>query len=322
LSRLALEANAANDVQNMLDAPATSLPAMDVVVDALEMYGKKLGRMQATAINVGSAPGKAEWRLQQLQLSVPEATFRANGVWGAVSSLSATAPGAATTVPVRKAGADGRRTELNFTLDIADSGALLARFGMANLVRAGSGKIEGKVDWGAPPLNPDYPSMSGRFNLDIAKGQFLRADPGAAKLLGILSLQSLPRRLLLDFRDVFSDGFEFNHVRGDVAIEQGIARSSNLQMAGAVATVLMDGSTDIARETQNIKVLVIPQLDTSAATLLTALANPVAGLYTLVASTLLRQPLQDANTQELLVEGSWQAPRVSKIDRRTGKPLP
>jgi uncharacterized protein YhdP len=56
--------------------------------------------------------------------------------------------------------------------------------------------------------------------------------------------------------------------------------------------------------------------------LLTALANPVAGLYTLVASTLLRQPLQDANTQELLVEGSWQAPRVSKIDRRTGKPLP
>jgi uncharacterized protein YhdP len=223
---------------------------------------------------------------------------------------------------VRKAGADGRRTELNFTLDIADSGALLARFGMANLVRAGSGKIEGKVDWGAPPLNPDYPSMSGRFNLDIAKGQFLRADPGAAKLLGILSLQSLPRRLLLDFRDVFSDGFEFNHVRGDVAIEQGIARSSNLQMAGAVATVLMDGSTDIARETQNIKVLVIPQLDTSAATLLTALANPVAGLYTLVASTLLRQPLQDANTQELLVEGSWQAPRVTKIDRRTGKPLP
>jgi len=322
LSRLALEANAANDVQNLLDAPATSLPAMDVVVDALEMYGKKLGRMQATAVNVGSAPGKAEWRLQQLQLSVPEATFRANGVWGAVSSASATAPGAATTIPARKAGVDGRRTELNFTLDIGDSGALLARFGMPNLVRAGSGKIEGKVGWAAPPLNPDYPSMSGRFNLDIAKGQFFRADPGAAKLLGILSLQSLPRRLLLDFRDVFSDGFEFNHVRGDVAIEQGIARSSNLQMAGAVATVLMDGSTDIARETQNIKVLVIPQLDTSAATLLTALANPVAGLYTLVASTLLRQPLQDANTQELLVEGSWQAPRVTKIDRRTGKPLP
>ena len=322
LSRLSLEASTANDVQTLLDAPATSLPAMDVVVDALEMYGKKLGRMQATAVNVGTAAGRAEWRLQQLQVTVPEATFNATGVWGAVSSASApSAAGTAAGLP-RKATGDARRTELNFKLDIADAGALLARFGMANVVRAGSGKMEGSVGWGAPPLNLDYPSLSGRVNLDIAKGQFLRADPGVAKLLGVLSLQSLPRRLMLDFRDVFSDGFEFNHVRGDVAIEQGVARSNNLQMLGAVATVLMDGSTDIARETQSIKVLIIPQLDTGTATLLTAIANPLAGLYTLVASTLLRQPIQDANTQELLVEGTWQAPRVSKIDRRTGKPLP
>lgn len=322
LSRLSLEASTANDVQTLLDAPATSLPAMDVVVDALEMYGKKLGRMQATAVNVGTASGKAEWRLQQLQVTAPEATFNATGVWGTVSSAGAPSAGGTAPLALRKAPGDARRTELNFKLDIADAGALLARFGMANVVRGGSGRIEGSVGWAAPPLNLDYPSMSGRMNLDVAKGQFLRADPGVAKLLGVLSLQSLPRRLMLDFRDVFSDGFEFNYVRGDVTIDQGVARSNNLQMPGTVATVLMDGSTDIARETQSIKVLVIPQLDTGTATLLTAIANPLAGLYTLVASTLLRQPIQDANTQELLVEGSWQAPRVSKIDRRTGKPLP
>jgi uncharacterized protein YhdP len=324
LSRLSLEASTANDVQKILDAPAASLPALDVVVDTLEMYGKKLGRLQATAVNVGGGTGRAEWRLQQLQLTVPEATFSASGVWGSVSSASVPAANSGTQAqaPARKLGTDGRRTELNFKLDIADAGALLARFGMANVLRAGGGKIEGTVGWAAPPLNLDYPSLSGRFNLDMGKGQFLRADPGVARLLGVLSLQSLPRRLLLDFRDVFSDGFEFNYVRGDVGIEQGIARSDNLQMKGALATVVMDGSTDIARETQKIKVLVIPELDTGAATLLTALANPIAGLYTLVASTLLRQPIQDASTQELLVEGTWQAPKVSKIDRRTGKPIP
>ena len=322
LSRLSLEANAANEVQTLLDAPATSLPALDVVVDALEMYGKKLGRMQATAVNVGSGSGKAEWRLQQLQLTGPEATFSASGVWGSVSSASAPIPASAPQAPVRKPASDSRRTELTFKLDIADAGALLARFGMANVVRAGSGKIEGTMGWAGAPLNLDYPTLAGRFNLDIAKGQFLRADPGAARLLGILSLQSLPRRLLLDFRDVFSDGFEFSYLRGDVITEQGIARTDNLQMKGPLATVLMDGSTDIARESQRIKVLVVPELDTGAATLLTALANPIAGLYALVASTLLRQPIQDANTQELLVEGTWQAPKVSKIDRRTGKPVP
>ena len=322
LSRLSLEASTASDVQNMLDAPATSLPALDVVVDALEMYGKKLGRLQATAVNMGSGTGKAEWRLQQLQLTVPEATFSASGVWGSVSSASAPVASSGAQAPARKTAFDGRRTELSFKLDIVDAGTLLARFGMANVVRAGGGKIEGTMGWAGAPLNLDYPTLSGRLNLDIAKGQFLRADPGAARLLGILSLQSLPRRLLLDFRDVFSDGFEFNYVRGDVTTEQGISRSDNLQMKGALATVLMDGSTDIARETQKIKVLVIPELDTGAATLLTALANPIAGLYALVASTLLRQPIQDASTQELLVEGTWQAPKVSKMDRRTGKPIP
>ena len=322
LSRLSLEASTANDVQNLLDAPATTLPALDVVVDALEMYGKKLGRMQATAVNVGSGPARAEWRLQQLQLTVPEATFSASGVWGAVSSAAAPAPSSGSQASARKVSADTRRTELSFKLDIADAGALLARLGMANVVRAGSGKVEGTMGWAGAPLNLDYPTLSGRLNLDIAKGQFLRADPGAARLLGILSLQSLPRRLLLDFRDVFNDGFEFNYVRGDVVTEQGTARSDNLQMKGPLATVLMDGSTDIARESQRIKVLVVPELDTGAATLLTALANPIAGLYALVASTLLRQPFQDASTQELLVEGTWQAPKVSKMDRRTGKPIP
>jgi hypothetical protein len=45
--------------------------------------------------------------------------------------------------------------------------------------------------------------MSGQFNVNVESGQFVKADPGIAKLLGVLSLQSLPRRLALDFRDVF-----------------------------------------------------------------------------------------------------------------------
>jgi len=49
--------------------------------------------------------------------------------------------------------------------------------------------------------------MGGGFNVNVESGQFLKADPGIAKLLGVLSLQSLPGGLALDFRDVFSDGF-------------------------------------------------------------------------------------------------------------------
>ena len=57
-------------------------------------------------------------------------------------------------------------------------------------------------------------------------------DPGIAKLLGVLSLQSLPRRLTLDFRDIFQQGFAFDGIDGDVKIGQGQATTRNLRMRG------------------------------------------------------------------------------------------
>jgi uncharacterized protein YhdP len=156
--------------------------------------------------------------------------------------------------------------------------------------------------------------MNGQFNVNIGRGQFLQADPGVAKLLGVLSLQALPRRLLLDFRDVFSDGFAFDTVRGDVAIQQGIASTRNLQMKGVNALVQMEGSSDVARETQNLRVLIIPEVDAGTASLLAGLAlNPAIGLSTFLAQLILRRPLSKANTQEFSIEGTWTDPKVSKV---------
>ena len=82
----------------------------------------------------------------------------------------------------------------------------------------------------------------------MASGQFLKVDPGVAKLLGVMSLQSLPRRLVLDFRDVFQEGFAFDNITGDVKIAQGMASTNNLRMRGVQAAVLMEGQADIARD--------------------------------------------------------------------------
>ena len=156
-----------------------------------------------------------------------------------------------------------RRTVLNFKLDINDSGELLSRLGMPGVVRKGNGKVEGQVAWAGSPITVDYPSMSGKFNVNVETGQFLKAEPGIAKLLGVLSLQALPRRLTLDFRDVFSEGFSFDFVRGDMLIDQGVASTNNLQMKGVNAAVLMEGRADLARETQDLKVVVVPDINVS-----------------------------------------------------------
>ena len=310
LARLNVAAAAASEVENLLDQQPGNIPALDIVVEDFELRGKRLGRLEIDAVNRGPQAvardgGVREWRLNKLGLTMPEAVFSATGNWAAVNP----APGGAR-APER------RRTVMNFRLDIADSGQLLTRFGMKDVVRRGKGRMEGQVGWLGSPLTLDYPSMNGAFNVSVEAGQFLKADPGLAKLLGVLSLQSLPRRLTLDFRDVFSEGFAFDFLRGDITIQQGMAATNNLQMKGVNAAVLMEGKADIARETQDIKVVVVPEINAGTASLVAGVINPVIGISTFLAQMFLRQPLMRAATQEFHIDGTWTDPRINKVDRR------
>jgi uncharacterized protein YhdP len=311
LARLDVPPSAVSDIENLMFEQPKSLPALDIVVNELQLRGKKLGRAEVDAVNVPSGPRAiGEWRLNRLNLTVPEAQLSATGNWLALP------------------GQTRRRTQLKFTLDIGDAGEFLARMGTPGAVRGGKGRMEGQVGWLGSPMTIDYPSMVGQFNVNVERGQFLKSDPGAARLLGVLSLQSLPRRLTLDFRDLFSEGFAFDFFRGDVQIEQGVAITNNLQMKGVAAAVLMEGRADIQHETQDIKVVVVPEINAGTASLVYGVINPLAGLTSFLAQLLLRQPLIDVNTRTFRVDGSWAEPRVSPYSAsdsdtktpRTGKP--
>ncbi len=309
LTRLTIPASATSDVEALLDQPATSMPAIDAVVEDFELRGKKLGRLEMEAVNRAASGGSGpEWRLNRLVLAMPEATLTASGTWAA-SALATAATSAA------RARGPARRAAMNFRLDVSDSGQLLTRLGMKDMVRRGRGKLEGQIGWQGSPLSFDYPTMAGAFSVNIESGQFLKADPGLAKLLGVLSLQSLPRRLTLDFRDVFTEGFAFDFLRGDVTIAQGIAATNNLQMKGVNAAVLMDGRADIARETQDLKVVVVPEINAGTASVVAGVINPAVGLGSFLAQLFLRQPLIRAATQEFHVDGTWGDPRVTRVSR-------
>lgn len=280
-----------------------AMPAIDLVIERLRLDGRELGRLEVQAANrlatQGPQAGVSEWRLNALTLSTPEATLKASGNWVAHGRDAA-----------------ARRTALRLELDIRDAGALLTRMGQPQTVRGGQGRIEGHLGWLGSPMSFDTPSLSGELQLDIGRGQFLRAEPGVAQLIGVLSLQALPRRLMLDFRDVFSEGFAFDFIRGNVAIAQGVARSNNLQMKGINAAVLMEGSADTVRETQDLRVVVVPELNADTVSLVATLINPVTGLGTFLAQFLLRQPLQQAATREFHITGPWADPVVTPVQRQ------
>ena len=303
LARLKIARSEATAVESLLDEQPSTLPALDIAVEDFELFGHRLGRAEVEAVNRGGA-GR-EWRLNRLALSNPDANFTAQGTWAAP-------PGS---TPV--AGRDQRRTSMDFKLEIADAGALLTRFGMKDVVRRGRGRLEGDVQWTGSPFSLDYPSLSGQLQINVETGQFLKADPGMAKLLGVLSLQALPRRLTLDFRDVFSQGFAFDFLRGDVRIEQGVASTNNLQMKGVNAAVLMDGSADLARETQNIRVVVVPEISAGTAALVATAINPAIGIGAFLAQMVLSRPLIAAATQEFQIDGTWTDPKITRVPRRS-----
>jgi uncharacterized protein (TIGR02099 family) len=298
LARLSIPDTQREQVTALLDAQAAEVPGLDVIAENFELGGKSLGRLELQAINVGRGTS-AQWQLQKLEIVNPDARMTGSGQWGRD-------PG----------GGGGRRMTLALAIDFANAGALLTRLGIPEAVRAGAGKLDGEVSWRGSPFSLDFASLNGTLRLSAAKGQFLKAKTGAGRLLGVMSLQSLPRRITLDFRDVFSEGFAFDSINATATLANGVLDTRDFKMRGVAASVLLEGSADLRNETQALHVLVIPQIDAGSASLAYAvLANPAIGLGAFVAQLLLRDPLSKAFTYEYDVTGTWSEPHVQKRER-------
>ncbi len=271
------------------------IPALDIIADDLVIYGKHLGKTEIVANNVNFQGGR-EWRINKLKITNPDGILDASGSW--VSSLG-----------------NKQQTKLNYVLNIKDAGKLLDRFGYKGVIRRGKGEMKGEISWDGLPFALDIPSLYGQLSLKIGTGQFLKADAGAARLLSVLSLQSLPRRLNLDFRDIFSKGFAFDDISATAQITKGIMRTENMKMMGANATVLMDGSVDIAKETQNLHVAVIPDFNAATVSLAYGFINPAIGIGTFLAQLFLQKPLMKEMTHEYQITGAWNSPEIREIKR-------
>ena len=271
------------------EAPPKELPGLDIVADNLIVRDKKLGRLELTAANEG-----LDWRIEKLNLATADSQLSADGVWQGVAAQ--------------------QRTRLNLKLEISDVGKFLERFGYPGSMQRGKSKLLGKLSWNGSPQNIDYPTLAGDLSLIAEKGQFLRIEPGIGKLLGILSLQALPRRITLDFRDIFSEGFAFDTITGTAAVANGVLHTQDFIMLGPSAQVAMSGDIDLSHETQTLRVRVVPSVgDSLSVAGLVLLANPITGVASFLAQRLLKDPLGQAFAFEYAVSGTWTDPKVEKV---------
>ncbi|NJM33075.1 MAG: hypothetical protein HC848_09810 [Limnobacter sp.] len=216
------------------------------------------------------------------------------------------------------AGLQQQQTDIAFTLQMADVGGFLQRFGMQDVFKGGQAKASGKLNWDGAPTAMHYPSLSGNVAVSSTKGRFLKADPGVAKLLGVLSLQGVARRLTLDFNDLFLEGFAYDKLDADVTLKLGVASTPNFKMVGPSASVAMDGTLDIAAETQNLNVVVLPDLNATGGSLIYSVvaANPAVGIASLLADYILKDPLSKIFSLQYKVTGPWDNPKIERIQRQ------
>ncbi len=269
------------------------IPALDITVDQLSFKERALGTVRVAAEN------REGYWTTRVDVKNDDGALEANGRWRRHTSQA--------------------DTRVEFKLEAKNLDKLLARIGYPDTVRRGSASLAGNLSWNGTPFTIDYPSLAGNLKLEAAGGQFVKLEPGVGRLLGILSLQSLPRRITLDFRDVFSEGFAFDAIGGQFAVARGVMSTGDLQIRGPSAKVLMSGNVNLGAETQDLKVRVQPAVGESIA-VGTMIANPVAGAVVWAAQKLFKDPLDQAFAFEYGVTGSWADPKVEKLSQVPAKP--
>ncbi|MBC8023090.1 MAG: TIGR02099 family protein, partial [Burkholderiales bacterium] len=266
-------------------AEVSDLPALDVTAKKFDFRGKSLGELDLKA-----EPAGEEWRIDKLDIVTPHTKFTSTGGW-------------------RRTGT-GSLTTLGVKVESSDLNALMAQFGYGEYLKRGAGSLEGTLVWPGHPHEFAVANLAGTFKVDARRGQFAKIEPGAGKILGLLSLQSLPRRALLDFRDVFSAGFAFERMHGDVKVARGVLLTDNFEIDGSSAFVTMKGEVSIPQETQTLTMHVVPEIGEGLALAATLVGTPVLGLSTLLVTKLLRNPFGKAVAYEYQVTGSWDNPQV------------
>ena len=219
------------------------------------------------------------------------------------------------------------RTRLRADVASDDFGALLGGFGMGGRLDGGKGTARFDAGWPGSPAAFRLETLDGSLVLDARDGRLLQVEPGAGRVLGLLSLAELPRRLTLDFRDFFSKGFAFNRIGGTLRFNAGMARSEGLVIDGPAAAITIHGAANLRAQSFDQTIEVHPK----AGNLLTAVGmiagGPVGAAIGAAANAVLRKPLGQLGAKTYRVTGPWKQPKVEVISRQQSRlparpPLP
>lgn len=278
---------------NPSDHEPIDIPGVNLYVKNLRLYGYDLGELSVMGLNQERG---LSWRLDELTLNNPAIALTGSGVW----QLSGTERG----------------LRLSAQANVIDLGAFFGQVGHNDVMVGGSGSVTADIMWRNMPWSFDRADLDGQLQFDLKNGRFVAVNSYTARLLGLLSLQSLSRLARLEFKpaQVAESGFPYDRLGGSVQLEHGVLKTSDYRITGPIATIVIEGTVNLMTEILNLKAVVIPNLDVSGAAVAAGIAiNPIVGIGAFLTQWLLQSPLSKAMSLQYHVEGTWSDPKLQEV---------
>ena len=279
------------------DTDPRKVPPLNLVVDELRFGDARMG-----SATLRTQPTPTGLRVVELKTRAPGQAIDVSGDWTGVGAAAA--------------------TRLQAQLRSEDFGALLAGFGMGKQVAKGKGEVRMDAGWAGSPAAFGLASLEGTLRIDARDGQLVEIEPGAGRVLGLLSLAQLPRRLTLDFRDFFDKGFAFDHVEGAIRFARGIARSDDLRIHGPAAQIRIHGLADLRAQTYDQTIEVYPRAGNLLTVAGAIAGGPVGAAIGAAANAVLNRPLGQLAARTYRVTGPWKSPKVETLGRNDAAAAP
>ena len=276
------------------DIDPSAIPPLQFEIADLRFGDARLGKAL-----VRTRPVAAGLRIEELQARAPAQRIDIAGDW----------LGRGTTA----------RTRMDIAIDSDDFGNLLDGFGFGGQLDKGEGSARLTATWPGSPAAFSLAGMDGTLALDARDGRLLEVEPGAGRVLGLLSVAQLPRRLMFDFRDFFSKGFAFNRIDGHVRLAGGSARSDDLRIDGPAARIRIRGAADLRAQTFDQTIEVLPKAGNLLTVAGAIAAGPVGAAIGAAANAVLDKPLGQIAAKTYRVTGPWKDPKVEVLKREQSR---
>ncbi|MBX2838085.1 MAG: TIGR02099 family protein [Gammaproteobacteria bacterium] len=207
-------------------------------------------------------------------------------------------------------------TQVNLTLQSGDLGETMERLGMTGVMNEGEGTASASLQWPGPLYAPRLAQLNGNFELDLQRGRLLQLEPGAARLMGLFALQTLPRRISFDFKDITQDGLDYDSIKGEVELANGVANTRLIQLNGAVGVIDITGELNILTQQYNQEITVLPRVSAALPIIGAISGGASGGVGALLAGGFLKAIGVDFDRIGLMqytLTGSWDNPSIKPI---------